>query len=266
MVAGIGAIKRILHFRDWLDWIVTDCPLCQSACSRGGLCDGCRQDTFVQRQQRALCVGCASDLENVDHFKPVRTAPGHDVRRMCRPCQRSPAPYAWLDCALDGGFPEALMLDRFSGQRTDLCLAPVLADLVLQSFGYLLKSDPTREGPDCWMALPATQQKLAQCRCNPAHELARALAKMTGLSLRSAWLTVTYSQGDDRHNVVDVNVSAKVAGRSVGLVLDQLDALDPVVTVAQALRVAGARQVAVVCAARNHSLWQNHAHVSCDPG
>ena len=255
-----------LGIRDLFGWIVTDCPLCQGPCAHGKLCEGCWQDTFVQRQQRALCIGCASDLGDSGYFKPLSIPSGRYVRQMCRPCQRRPAPYAWIDCALDGRFPEALMLERFSKQRTDLSLAPVLADLVWQSFQNLRRSVPAVEAPDYWIALPATERQLERCRCSPSHELARALARLSALPLRSGWLAVNDSTREACNTAVDVSVSDKVCGRAVGRVLDQIDSLDPVARVAQALRVAGARQVVVVCAARNHSLWQNHHHVSCDPG
>jgi phosphoribosylpyrophosphate synthetase len=141
-----------------------------------------------------------------------------------------------------------------------------LADLVRQSLEGLERSLKTVTRPDCWIALAATQRQLERCRCNPSHELARALSRLTAVPLRSEWLAQDHSEERIQIEGIKVVVSEKIFGRSVGLVLDQLDSLDLVVRAAQVLRVAGARQVVVVCAAKNHSLWQNHDHVSCNPG
>lgn len=242
-------------------WRHTDCPLCLGPSRRGRMCQGCLDDTFYVRQARNLCMGCGDDL--VDRPYSTVAQDGALRRRRCHACTRGAASFDWLICAFDAGFPVDLMLDRFSVCRTDLALAPVIADRVLDAMRIKLSDGIVM--PSNWVALPATPDRLQACQCNPAQELALALGRRSLTQVREKWLA-RFERVGDSGTQTKFEASPAVRGHFVTLVLDRMESRDLVESAAKALRVAGAQQVGVICAAWDPSVWHNHDHVSCDPG
>lgn len=242
-------------------WCYTECPLCLGPSRQGRMCQGCLEDTFHVRQARNLCIGCSDDLD--DRLYSTAAENGTVRRRRCHSCTRGTASFDWLICAFDAGFPVDLMLDRFTGPRTDLTLAPLIAERLLDAIRMQL--DGSVALPSNWIALPVAPDRLRACQCSPARELAQALGRQSLTPVRDRWLT-RYEWMDDSGSQTRFEASSEVRGHIVTLVLDRMESRELVESAANALRVAGAQQIGVVCAARNSSVWHNHGHVSCDPG
>lgn len=227
---------------------MTDCPLCLGPSRQSLLCDGCCKDTFEQRQQRMLCQLCTADMDCGSATNPFRNRLDFSLQppesRICITCRRNPPSYDWIGCALDDGFPAALMLERFFGRSADISLAPAIASLMWRAC-QLQESARI----DCWIALPATEEQVRLCRCSPAWQLALALARISGIKQRSAWLSLCDPDNATGSAEVSLRASSSVTDKSVALVVARLESLTLIDTAAKALKVAGARRVVVLCAA-----------------
>ena len=242
-------------------WLYTPCPLCLGPSRHGKMCRGCLDDTYEVRQSRRVCLGCADDLLNNPYSKGLPSQANQVTR--CQACARRSCSFDWFVCAFDAGFPIDLMLDRFSGPRSSLSLAPVIADCLIRALSRQIQQDAWRGS--CWVPVPPSFRRLQRCECSPSRELAYALRRLTTLPVRDDLLS-RYEHSFDGEIKTRFEADTRVKGLSVTLVLDQIASRDLIESAADALRVAGAQQIGVVCAAYDATVWHNHAHVSCDPG
>lgn len=262
----------MMHWFDslrWLwGWIRTDCPLCLGPSAQGQLCPGCLDDTFYARQRRAVCVGCAADLAvQKGNARALQTSQARAVAPVrCRRCLRQGSAHDAIVYAFDAGFPADLMLARFSGPRTNLSLAPVIARLMWQALDIQLNH--RIEAPTLWLPLPVSIRRLEACQCSPTYELARSLGRLTGRPSCDDVLVRYEAVGheDCSGPAVRFEVQQNLMQQRVGLVLDRPEAGETIERVCSALRVAGAQHIVVLGAARKDSVWHNHGHVPCDPG
>lgn len=242
-------------------WLWMRCPLCALRMLPGNLlCEGCEADVAKQAWADRLCMGCGVEWVQTRHSTPEpassTTLSVIPVRELCRVCERAPLPSTALICALDQGFPINLLLARLRRPHSDPSAARVLAQFMWQAYTDWLARHPGC-GVDQWLVMPALSTTLARCQCNPVRELTRALTHTSGIACRKLALV------RDAHDEVWVRGSLK--GAACGLVIDILEQAQVVMKIVSDCLAQGATRVVVICAAREPSLWQNDAHVSCDP-
>jgi ComF family protein len=136
--------------RRWLDR--APCALCAAGDTPGML----------------LCRGCHADL-------PWAGADGSP------PCE-SPQPAAIhaLVAALDYRFPVDAMIRRLKFEG-ELWLVPVLGALLLERCSGAAR-------PQCLLPIPLSDRRLAERGFNQSAEIARVLARGTGVPLQARWL------------------------------------------------------------------------------
>lgn len=158
------------------------CALCGASGSAGALlCNGCHRD--LPWLDGPDCARCG---EPADAGALARTAgavgvlPDAAAAVSCNPCTREPPPYERMVAALDYRFPVDAMIRRlkFDGE---LWLVPVLA-------GLLLERCASAARPHCLLPVPLSDQRIAGRGFNQSAEIARLLAKETGIPLRPALL------------------------------------------------------------------------------
>jgi ComF family protein len=132
------------------------------------LCDGCRVQFFINQQRR--CRSCAMPL------------PHHDVDRpRCGECIRLPP--AFDTCIVAGNYVapvDQLVLSlKFGGQ---LALAPLMARLLADAL-LRVKGEIDTALPSLLMPVPLSQKRLQMRGFNQTLEIARPLARLTGIPL-----------------------------------------------------------------------------------
>ena len=251
----------------------------------------------VLARLRALWIALELDEERCVHcLTPVRTGledtpdlgaalgPGGARAPLCADCLTHFAPYAgprcpacgepgpYADpahcpqCAQSGGAPrpwdavsyfglyedwlrDALLRFKFDGE---LAQTPFLAACLLLACQCLPR-------PDVLVAIPQHRVRLRKRGFNQAHELAKELGRLTGLSVEAPLLT-RVQQGPLQHNLSGAArrsnlsqafaASPAVRGRSSWLVDDIMTTGSTLAAAARTLKDAGAARVCCLVAAR----------------
>lgn len=223
----------------------SDCPLCQGPARGGRLCTECETDVCAGMQDEPRCERCA--LPRL--FLGDAAGCG---------CPLEHAPFARTVAAFDYA-PPADMLVLQLKNRMRLSQARALAALMatrVRAAG--LDAQPG------WVLVPvpASRRSLSRRGFNPAAEIAAGLSRELGWPLRSGWLSrardsqdaVKQSRLNRRGRELAAEgayqASAGASGYRIALVDDVMTTGSTAQAAAHALLEAGAREVAVIVAAR----------------
>jgi len=237
-----------------------ECPLCTGPGPLAPLCQGCLMDTYMAMRSRRVCLGCAQDFLQGQATVMAATGFKADCRadqkpmesdvQYCRRCMRQQRCGSRIVCALDGTFPEAILLHRFLKGPAGLMLTDVIAALMWQAW-----CDEGLQVPQAWLAWPVPSATIDRCLFNPEQALVQRMAvksRTKAMSARcSSWLQAVVG------GVMPAGLRGKVKGLHVGLVMTGMGDPQILHDTCMALRVAGAQQVDVIAAARNLPLWHN---------
>ncbi|MEI8399513.1 MAG: hypothetical protein WCG12_01790 [Alcaligenaceae bacterium] len=267
------------------------CPLCGLGARGGDLCAGCAQDLAWPLTAQARCQVCFETLpataapsetsetsaasETVEtsetskmseNFNTVKDVPVPAVR--CSRCVRQSPAYTSLVAAIEYAYPGDMLIQRFK-EGARLAYAGMFARLL---WGRLQAGASGGQGNGLLSALvpiPSSQSALKRRGFNPAGELARELARLSGYPLRQEWLSRTR----DTNTQKTLNAQARRASVSglyvcpravprvwIGLVDDVVTTGSTMHTAAMALLSAGAAGVIGIAAAHTPRAWQNGAY------
>ena len=134
------------------------CLLCSATASHGNLCEGCRTELPYLPAER--CPRCAAPSLH---------------SQICGTCLAHPPHYDRVLCACAYAFPLDRVILRFKFSSY-LAAAPLLAELLAGAV------DPA-DLPDVIVPMPLSEERLRSRGFNQALELARLLARFTGIRL-----------------------------------------------------------------------------------
>lgn len=132
------------------------CFLCHGAAQKGLLCNGC--DADLPRLSADGCPRCALPTAGP-----------------CGRCLARPPQFDATVAALAYAFPADVLVHALKF-RGELAVAPLLAQLLAQR-------TTAAERPDCLVAVPISERRLRERGYNQALEIARHLARATGVPL-----------------------------------------------------------------------------------
>lgn len=233
----IKGIKMYSISRKILRSLSSACPLCGLG-ARGG----------------DLCVGCADDLSR----------PLSDPAR----CERYAPAYLCLVAAIDYAYPGDMLIQRFK-EGARLAYAGLFARLLWARLQGRASEHQAIAPVSALVAIPSSQNALKRRGFNPAGELARELARLSGLPVQHTWLIRTRETNTQktlnararRESVSGLYVCPiALPGVWVGLVDDVVTTGSTMDTAAQALLSAGAAGVVGLAAAHTPRTWQNGAY------
>ncbi len=174
----------------------------------------------------------------------------------CPDCVRQPPSFVQVVAGCDYEAPADLLITRFKAERR-LAMARPLAALILDSLA--LPDAPVRPADAVLVPVPAARASLRQRGFNPAGEIARRLARESGLPRRPAWLR-RIAQGPRQASLDRAARLGAVAAAyacpgpvprcTVLLVDDVMTTGATLEACAAALLAAGAREVLGLVAAR----------------
>jgi ComF family protein len=204
------------------------CLLCAAPATRGNLCLPCRDELPYLPPSR--CPRCA--------------APSFD-EQTCGACLANPPQFDQVIAACSYAFPLDRLIQRlkFSGY---LAAVPLLADLLLEEI------ERAQCRPDAILALPLSRERLRERGFNPSLEIARVLARETGIALvTEACVRVRHGQAQSalasserQRNVRGAFAcTASLHGLSIAVVDDVLTTGSTLNEVASVLRKSGAERV-----------------------
>ncbi|MEO6921744.1 MAG: ComF family protein [Collimonas sp.] len=239
--------------------ILSGMPSCCALCGQSGkrvICDGCSKQYFSAHPHR--CMQCANPLLQPGGVAPIR----------CGNCLKQSRAFDTTIVVCDYAAPvdQLILALKFGGQ---LALAPVFAkmlrDAMLRQAAAVgdQASSPT-DLPDILTAVPLSAQRLQHRGFNQAQEIAKPLARWTGIPLRRDLLlrqrdTLPQSMGLDleqrRRNLrqafaVPPAASATIRGRHIGIVDDVMTTGETLHALAKTLRRHGARRITNLVFAR----------------
>lgn len=204
--------------------------------------------------ERHVCRGCHADLPWIRHACPVcalELAAPLATARACAACQTKPPPFSAAAAPLAYAFPVDAAIKALKFQRR-LYFAPAFAELMQPSFARLPAD------VDGLLPVPLHRWRLMRRGCNQAMEVARLLAKSTGLPLVGGVVRVIatpYQSGLDakarRSNLQGAfRVAGRLPARHPLIVDDVITTGETCRQLASVLLDAGAEQVSVLALAR----------------
>jgi len=211
------------------------CQFCQAECVRLPLCEPCRASL---PWNTPACPGCAQPQGH------------HDL---CANCLSDPPPFsfAWAPLKLSTPVQQQIHALKYHA-----------AFLPAHVFGTLLAEAWRSRGlpaPDVIIPVPLHTRRLWRRGYNQSVELARVLARETGLRIEPRWARrrratddqIGMSATERRRNVRGAfAVDARVAGLHVALLDDVMTTGATLAELARACRRAGAREVEAWALAR----------------
>ncbi len=265
------------------------CPLCGLGARGGDLCAGCAQDLELPVNVQARCHVCFEAVPGAavshassegDEQAKILEASGTSewlatgeiaglvpaVR--CARCLRQPPAYSRLVAAIEYSYPGDMLIQRFKeGARLDY--AGLFARRLWSRLQTHSRVCQTKASLSALVPIPSSQSALKRRGFNPASELARELARLSGYPLRQEWLIRT------REACTQKTLDARARRDSVeglyacqravpfvwvGLVDDVVTTGSTMHTAARALLSAGAAGVVGLAAAHTPRTWQNDAY------
>ena len=276
------------------------CPLCGLGARGGDLCAGCAQDLARPLNAQARCQVCFETLpatsapsetcktsetvetveisaasetvetseisKRSENFNPVKDVPAPAVR--CSRCLRQPPAYTSLVAAIEYAYPGDMLIQRFK-EGARLAYAGMFARLLWGSLQAGASGCQRNVSLSALVPIPSSQCALKRRGFNPAGELARELARLSGYPLRQEWLIRTRETSTQktlnararRASVLDLYVCPNAVPRVwIGLVDDVVTTGSTMQTAALALLAAGAAGVVGLAAAHTPRAWQNDAY------
>jgi ComF family protein len=234
---------RRLFCRHVLQAVGSDCPMCGATAAGGRLCAGCLGDVLAtMHATQPRCPRCA-----------LRLAATHTA---CQDCARHRPALERTVAAFDYEAPADLLIARFKNELR-YGLADLLAELILRA----LAAPGVAPLPPhtVLVPIPAARTSLRRRGFNPAAEIARALARATGLALRPQWLArvgqgpkqTTLGRADRLRGAIGAYACPlPIRGGTIALVDDVMTTGSTLDAAARALRDAGAGDVLALVAAR----------------
>lgn len=266
------------------------CPLCGLGARGGDLCVGCAHDLELPFRVWARCHVCFeavpgaaeshASTEGDEHAKILEASAGTPewlaageiaglapaVR--CARCLRQPPAYSRLVAAIEYSYPGDMLIQRFKeGARLDY--AGLFARLLWSRLQTRPRGGRAKAPLSALVPIPSSQSALKRRGFNPASELARELARLSGYPLRQEWLirmreACTQKTLDARARRESVEglyaCPNAVPDVWVGLVDDVVTTGSTMHIAARALLTAGAAGVVGLAAAHTPRAWQNDPH------
>jgi predicted amidophosphoribosyltransferase len=229
--------------------LVSPCPLCGLQAMGGDLCAPCEQEVRFEYDPLIYCWRCLGVLDQAQTFF------GSSLRPHCVTCREQPHTYTHAITGMHFTDPGDRLMRSFKaqGRLTD---AGLFARLLWRNM------DEVRAGQLMLAALvpiPSGREAMLQRGLNPAGEIARELANLSGVPLRRELLLRT--REGSRQKTLALGARRESArglyecpqlinGGWIGLVDDVLTTASTIESAAQALLCAGAQGVVALVAAR----------------
>lgn len=233
-------IRRILH---------APCSLCGLTALGGDLCVACENAVRFDFDARLHCPRCLY-LDTT-----VARASTLSVGTLCRTCAQRPLTYTRAIAGSYFAAPGDQLMRGFKAKGR-LIEAGLFARLLWRSMQTSLPLLPTLVA---LVPIPSSREAILERGFNPAGEIARELASLSGVPLRGAWLRRTRETSSQktlnwrgRQQSVRGLYAAQVPQPCgwVGLVDDVLTTGSTVEEASEVLLSAGAQGVVVLVAAR----------------
>ncbi len=287
--------------RKFLQRLSAACPLCGLTARGGDLCAGCSSDLAGYLDSHTRCEVCFEVLllssapvasaeprqtadtsrtshtshtphtaDTADTAEPLE-APGYSAGApavRCSRCQCCPPAYSSLVAAIEYAYPGAMLIQHFK-EGARLAHAGLFARLLWGRLRARAASRQHNAPVGVLVPIPSSQSGLRRRGFNPAGELARELARLSGYPLRQEWLIRTREASTQktldaraRRNSVDglYVCPHAVPPVWVGVVDDVVTTGSTMDTAARALLVAGAAGVIALAAAHTPRTWQNDTY------
>ena len=287
--------------RKFLKRLSAECPLCGLTARGGDLCAGCSSDLAGYLDSHTRCEVCfevlllssapvasaeprqTADTSHTSHTphtphtphtadtaEPLE-APGYSAGApavRCSRCQCCPPAYSSLVAAIEYAYPWAMLIQHFK-EGARLAHAGLFARLLWGRLRARAASRQHNAPVGVLVPIPSSQSGLRRRGFNPAGELARELARLSGYPLRQEWLIRTREASTQktldaraRRNSVDglYVCPHAVPPVWVGVVDDVVTTGSTMDTAARALLVAGAAGVIALAAAHTPRAWQNDTY------
>ena len=287
--------------RKFLKRLSAECPLCGLTARGGDLCAGCSSDLAGYLDSHTRCEVCfevlllssapvasaeprqTADTSHTSHTphtphtphtadtaEPLE-APGYSAGApavRCSRCQCCPPAYSSLVAAIEYAYPGAMLIQHFK-EGARLAHAGLFARLLWGRLRARAASRQHNAPVGVLVPIPSSQSGLRRRGFNPAGELARELARLSGYPLRQEWLIRTREASTQktldaraRRNSVDglYVCPHAVPPVWVGVVDDVVTTGSTMDTAARALLVAGAAGVIALAAAHTPRTWQNDTY------
>ena len=252
------------------------CPLCGMSARGGDLCAGCALELLSPLNDLVRCQRCfeAVALPASAEGAAVLATPmifNTQVPKsvvQCSRCAGHPPAYASLVAAIEYTYPGDMLIQRFK-EGACLAHAGLFARLLWSRLQTRSSRCQTRAPLSALVPIPASQRALKRRGFNPANELARELARLSGYPSRQGWLIRTREACTQktldaqarRKSVADLYVCPHaVPNVWVGVVDDVVTTGSTMNTAAMALLSAGAAGVVGLAAAHTPRTWQNDAY------
>lgn len=227
----------------------TSCPLCGLSAMGGDLCQLCEKDVRFVFDARRQCVRCL--------FQEPLAMPAACVESsmLCGACQLRTATYARAIAGVRFAPPGDQLMRRFKAQGR-LVDAGLFARLLWRNMQGAQPALPVLEA---LIPIPSSREAILQRGMNPAGEIARELAHLSGVPLRGGWLGRT--RDSNRQKTLSLQARkdsvrglyigrVRLQGGWVGLVDDVLTTGSTLEQASEALLQAGAQGVIALVAAR----------------
>lgn len=276
-------IKMYSISRKILQSLPSACPLCGLRARGSDLCPGCAQDLSSPLNKRARCRRCFEALgvpattatpviqaltEQALTEQALPETPALAADLTCSRCERRAPAYSSLLAAIDYAYPGDMLIQRFK-EGARLAYAGLFARLLWARLQSQATQCQANAPLGALVPIPSSQSALKRRGFNPAGELARELARLSGYPLRQEWLLraretptqKTLNAQARRQSVRDLYACPNEVPRVwIGVVDDVVTTGSTMDTAARALLSAGAAGVVGFAAAHTPRAWQNDAY------
>lgn len=233
-------IRRILR---------APCPLCGLAAVGGDLCHPCENEVRFKFDARRHCHRCLYQAPPIG----LKLLPAPSA--LCEVCCQRPSTYTRAMAGIHFAAPGDQLMRRFKAQGR-LTEAGLFARLLWRN---MQTACPVLPPLTALVPIPSSREAMLRRGLNPAGEIARELAGLSGVPLRGAWLRRTRETSSQKN--LDWHARQEsvcglyegcipVRGGWIGLVDDVLTTGSTLEAASAALLRAGAQGVIALVAAR----------------